>query len=220
MASSSAAVDKETEKQLSAEAAVQYVEDGMIVGVGTGSTVAYFIAELGKVKSRIEGAVSSSEASTAKLKALGIPVLELNHTGDLALYVDGADECDPHGRLIKGGGAALTREKIIAAASKRFVCMIDAAKQVDVLGKFPLPVEVIPMARSYVAREIVKLGGQPVWRDGVVTDNGGLILDVHNLTITDPIKLEAELNAITGVITNGLFAKRGADVVIVGGKTR
>ena len=213
-------VDKENEKRLSAEAAIGYVEDGMIVGVGTGSTVAYFIEALGRIKSRIEGAVSSSEQSTAKLKALSIPVLDLNHTGDLALYVDGADECDPHNRLIKGGGAALTREKIIAAASKNFVCLIDAAKQVNVLGKFPLPVEVIPMARSYVARQIVKLGGQPVWRDGVVTDNGGLILDVHNLSITDPLKLEAEINQITGVIANGLFAKRAADVVIVGGKKR
>ncbi len=213
-------IDKEGEKRLSAEAAIEYIEDGMIVGVGTGSTVAYFIEALGRYKSRIEGAVSSSEQSTVKLKALGIPVLDLNHTGDLALYVDGADECDPHNRLIKGGGAALTREKIIAAASKKFVCLIDAAKQVNVLGKFPLPVEVVPMARSYVARQIVKLGGQPVWRDGVVTDNGGWILDVHNLTITDPVKLEAELNQITGVICNGLFAKRAADVVIVGGKKR
>lgn len=213
-------VDKENEKRLSAEAAIEFIEEGMTVGVGTGSTVAYFIEALGRIKSRIEGAVSSSDQSTAKLKALGIPVLDLNHTGDLALYVDGADECDPHNRLIKGGGAALTREKIIAAASKNFVCLIDAAKQVNVLGKFPLPVEVIPMARSYVARQIVKLGGQPVWRDGVVTDNGGLILDVHNLTITDPVKLEAEINQITGVIANGLFAKRAADVVIVGGKKR
>ncbi len=213
-------VDKENEKRLSAEAAIEFIEEGMTVGVGTGSTVAYFIEALGRIKSRIEGAVSSSDQSTAKLKALGIPVLDLNHTGDLALYVDGADECDPHNRLIKGGGAALTREKIIAAASKKFVCLIDAAKQVNVLGKFPLPVEVIPMARSYVARQIVKLGGQPVWRDGVVTDNGGLILDVHNLSITDPLKLEAEINQITGVIANGLFAKRAADVVIVGGKKR
>ena len=212
--------DKETEKRLSAEAAIEHVEDGMIVGVGTGSTVAYFIDALGRIKSRIEGAVSSSEASTTRLKALGIPVLDLNHTGDLALYVDGADECDPHNRLIKGGGAALTREKIIASASKKFVCLIDAAKQVNVLGKFPLPVEVIPMARSYVARQIVKLGGQPVWRDGVVTDNGNCILDVHNLSITDPLKLETELNQIVGVVCNGLFARRGADVVIVGGKTR
>ena len=213
-------IDKEGEKRLSAEAAIEFVEDGAIVGVGTGSTVAYFIEALGRIKSRIEGTVSSSEQSTAKLKALGIPVLDLNHTGDLALYVDGADECDPHNRLIKGGGAALTREKIIAAASKKFVCLIDSAKQVNVLGKFPLPVEVVPMARSYVARQIVKLGGQPVWRDGVTTDNGGWILDVHNLTITDPLKLETELNQITGVIANGLFAKRAADVVIVGGKKR
>ena len=207
-------------KRLAGEKAIDYVEDGMVVGVGTGSTVASVIDALGRHATRIEGAVSSSEQSTAKLKALGIPVLDLNHAGDLALYVDGADECDPHNRLIKGGGAALTREKIIAAASKKFVCLIDAAKQVDVLGKFPLPVEVIPMARSYVARQIVKLGGQPVWRDGVVTDNGGWILDVHNLTITDPLKLEAEINQIAGVISNGLFAKRAADVVIVGGRKR
>lgn len=213
-------IDKEGEKRLSAEAAIEFIEDGMVVGVGTGSTVAYFIEALGRNRSRIEGAVSSSEQSTAKLKALGIPVLDLNHTGDLALYVDGADECDPHNRLIKGGGAALTREKIIAAASKKFVCLIDGAKQVNVLGKFPLPVEVVPMARSYVARQIVKLGGQPVWRDGVLTDNGGWILDVHNLTLTDPVKLEAEINQITGVIANGLFARRAADVVIVGGKIR
>ncbi len=213
-------IDKENEKRRAAEAALDYIEDGAIVGVGTGSTVAYFIEALGRIKSRIEGAVSSSEQSTAKLKALGIPVLELNHTGDLALYVDGADECDPHQRLIKGGGGALTREKIIAAASKKFVCLIDSAKQVEVLGKFPLPVEVIPMARSYVARQIVKLGGQPVWREGVVTDNGGWILDAHNLHIVDPVRLEAELNQITGVIANGLFAKRPADVVLVGGQRR
>lgn len=213
-------MDKEMEKRLSAEAAIDFIEDGMIVGVGTGSTVAHFIDALARIKGRIEGAVSSSDASTAKLKAHGIAVLELNNTGDLALYVDGADECDPHNRLIKGGGAALTREKIIAAASKQFICLIDAAKQVNVLGKFPLPVEVIPMARSYVARQIVKLGGQPVWRDGVITDNGGVILDVHNLVITDPLKLEAEINQITGVISNGLFARRAADVVIVAGKRR
>ena len=209
-------VDKENEKRLSAEAAIEFIEEGMTVGVGTGSTVAYFIEALGRIKSRIEGAVSSSDQSTAKLKALGIPVLDLNHTGDLALYVDGADECDPHNRLIKGGGAALTREKIIAAASKNFVCLIDAAKQVNVLGKFPLPVEVIPMARSYVARQIVKLGGQPVWRDGVVTDNGGLILDVHNLNILDPVAMETEINQLVGVVTVGLFARRGADVCLMG----
>lgn len=214
------APDKEAEKRSSAEAAIEFVTDGMVVGVGTGSTVAHFIDALGRIKSRIEGAVSSSEASTLRLKALGIEVLELNSTGDLALYVDGADECDAHNRLIKGGGAALTREKIIAAASAQFVCLIDSTKQVNVLGKFPLPVEVIPMARSYVARQLVKLGGQPVWRDGVITDNGGMILDVHNLVITDPLKLESEINQITGVISNGLFARRPADVVIVAGKRR
>lgn len=206
-------------KRLAALKAIEYVEDGMIVGVGTGSTVAFFIDALGDIKDRIAGAVSSSEQSTARLKSHGIEVMELNHTGTLALYVDGADECDPHKRLIKGGGAALTREKIIAEASKQFICIIDPAKQVPVLGKFPLPVEVIPMARSLVAREILALsGGQPVWRDGVTTDNGNVILDVHNLSITDPVKLERELNQIPGVVSVGLFARRPADVVIVGGE--
>jgi len=161
--------------------------------------------------------VSSSEKSTSLLKQLGIPVVDLNSVGELSLYVDGADECDPHKCLIKGGGAALTREKIIAAASRKFVCMIDASKRVDVLGRFPLPVEVIPMARGYVAREIVRRGGQPVWRDGTVTDNGNWILDVHNLRISDPVGLEADLNQITGVVCVGLFAKRPADVVLIGG---
>jgi ribose 5-phosphate isomerase A len=206
-------------KRLAAEKAIEYVEDGMIVGVGTGSTVAFFIDALGRIKHRIAGAVSSSEQSTARLKALGIEVLELNNTGPLSLYVDGADECDAHKRLIKGGGAALTREKIIAEASKKFVCIIDASKQVGVLGKFPLPVEVIPMARSLVARQILaKTGGQPVWRDGVVTDNGNWVLDVHNLSIIDPVGLERELNQIPGVVSVGLFARRPADVVIVGGE--
>ena len=206
-------------KRLAALKAIEYVEDGMIVGVGTGSTVAFFIDALGDIKDRIAGAVSSSEQSTARLKSHGIEVMELNHTGTLPLYVDGADECDPHKRLIKGGGAALTREKIIAEASKQFICIIDPAKQVPVLGKFPLPVEVIPMARSLVAREILALsGGQPVWRDGVTTDNGNVILDVHNLSITDPVKLERELNQIPGVVSVGLFARRPADVVIVGGE--
>ena len=206
-------------KRLAGEKAIDYVEDGMIVGVGTGSTVAYFIDALGRVKDRIKGAVSSSEQSTARLKQHGIEVLDLNHTGTLSLYVDGADECDPHKRLIKGGGAALTREKIIAEASETFVCIIDPAKQVPVLGKFPLPVEVIPMARSLVARRILALtGGQPVWRDGVVTDNGNWILDVHNLAITDPVGLETELNQIPGVVSVGLFARRPADIVIVGGQ--
>ena len=210
-------MNAEEQKRLAAQQAVRYVEEGSVVGVGTGSTVAHFIDELGKIRGRIQATVSSSEKSTALLKQLGIPVVDLNSVGELALYVDGADECDPHKCLIKGGGAALTREKIIAAASRKFVCMIDASKRVDVLGRFPLPVEVIPMARGYVAREIVRRGGQPVWRDGTVTDNGNWILDVHNLRITDPVALEADLNQITGVVCVGLFAKRPADVVLIGG---
>jgi len=206
-------------KRLAAEKAIDYIEDGMIVGVGTGSTVAYFIDALARMKDRIAGTVSSSEQSTQRLKSHGIEVLELNATGPLSLYVDGADECDPHRRLIKGGGAALTREKIIAEASGKFVCIVDPAKRVDVLGKFPLPVEVIPMARSLVARAIVaQSGGQPVWRDGVVTDNGNWILDVHGLAITDPVGMERELNQVPGVVSVGLFARRPADVVIVGGE--
>ena len=206
-------------KRLAAVRAIDYVEDGMIVGVGTGSTVAYFIDALAPWRNRIAGAVSSSEQSTARLKSHGIEVIDLNSAGTLSVYVDGADECDPHKRLIKGGGAALTREKIIAEASETFVCIIDPAKQVPVLGKFPLPVEVIPMARSLVARRILALtGGQPVWRDGVVTDNGNWILDVHNLAITDPVGLETELNQIPGVVSVGLFARRPADIVIVGGQ--
>lgn len=207
-------------KQRSGERAAEYVTDGSIVGVGTGSTVAFFIAALGRMKDRIEGAVSSSEQSTRLLKELGIPVLDLNSSGPLALYVDGADECDRHRRLIKGGGAALTREKIIAEASRKFVCIIDASKQVELLGKFPVPIEVIPMARSLVAREIVTLGGQPIWREGTVTDNGNWILDVHNWQITDPVALERDLNQIPGVVTAGLFARRPADVVIVDGVVR
>jgi ribose 5-phosphate isomerase A len=211
---------REAMKKKSAERALRYVEEQTIVGVGTGSTVKYFIEGLADFRDRIEGAVSSSEASTALLKKIGIPVLDLNAAGTLPLYVDGADECDAHRRLIKGGGAALTREKIIAAASQRFVCVIDAAKQVDVLGTFPLPVEVIPMARSYVARQLAALGGQPVWREGVTTDNGNWILDVHNLRILDPVALEREINQITGVVCVGLFARRPADVVIVDGEVR
>ena len=206
-------------KRLAAEKALDYVEDGMIVGVGTGSTVAYFIDGLARMKDRIQGAVSSSEQSTARLRSHGIDVLELNATGPLALYVDGADECDGHKRLIKGGGAALTREKIIAEASAKFVCIVDPSKQVGILGRFPLPVEVIPMARSLVAREILRItGGQPVWRDEVVTDNGNWILDVHGLAITDPVGMERDLNQIPGVVSVGLFARRPADVVIVGGE--
>ena len=206
-------------KRLAGEKAIDYVEDGMVVGVGTGSTVAYFIDALGRIRDRIAGAVSSSEQSTARLKALGIEVLDANAAGPLKIYVDGADECDPHKRLIKGGGAALTREKIIAEASKTFVCIVDPSKQVPILGKFPLPVEVIPMARSLVAREILRLtGGQPVWRDGTVTDNGNVILDIHHLSIVDPVGIERELNQIPGVVSVGLFARRPADVVIVGGE--
>ena len=207
-------------KRLSGEKAAEYVTDGSIVGVGTGSTVAFFIQALGRMKHRIEGAVSSSEQSSRLLTELGIPVLDLNASGPLALYVDGADECDPQGRLIKGGGAALTREKIIAEASRQFVCIIDASKQVDLLGKFPVPVEVIPMARSLVARALVLLGGQPIWREGVVTDNGNWILDVHNWRLTDPLAMERNINQIPGVVSVGLFARRGADVVVVDGVVR
>jgi ribose 5-phosphate isomerase A len=204
------------EKRQAGEAAIRYVENGAIVGVGTGSTVAFFIDALADLKDRIEGAVSSSEQSTAQLKRHGIPVLDLNATGPLNLYVDGADECDTHKRLIKGGGAALTREKIIAEASAKFVCIIDSSKQVNLLGKFPLPIEVIPMARSLVGREIVKRGGNPVWRDGVVTDNGNWVIDVHGWQIADPVALEKDLNQIPGVVAVGLFARRPADVVLVG----
>ncbi|GAB6196207.1 ribose-5-phosphate isomerase RpiA [Lysobacter xanthus] len=207
-------------KRLAAEKAMDYVEDGMIVGVGTGSTVAYFIDALGRDADRIKGAVSSSEQSSERLRRHGIEVLDLNATGPLSLYVDGADECDLAKRLIKGGGAALTREKIIAEASQRFVCIVDPSKQVDVLGRFPLPVEVVPMARSLVGRELLALtGGQPVWREGVVTDNGNWILDVHGLRITDPVAMETAINQIPGVLSVGLFARRPADVVIVGGDT-
>ena len=211
-------------KRLAGERAIDYVEDDMVVGVGTGSTVAYFIDALGRIKHRIRGAVSSSEQSSERLRALGIDVLDLNNTGPLALYVDGADECDPGKHLIKGGGAALTREKIIAEASTKFVCIIDPAKRVEVLGRFPLPIEVVPMARSLVARRIVALtGAQPVWRQagddkGVITDNGNVILDVHGLQIQDPVGLETSLNQIPGVVSVGLFARRPADVVIVGGE--
>lgn len=203
-------------KRRAAEKAIEFVEPGGIVGVGTGSTVAFFIEALGRMKHDIEGAVSSSERSTAQLRELGIPVLDLNAAPEVPVYVDGADECDPHRRLIKGGGAALTREKIIAAVARRFVCIIDPSKRVDVLGRFPLPVEVIPMARSHVARKLRALGGSPVWREGVTTDNGNWILDLHNLRIVDPVGLEREINQIVGVVTVGLFAARGADVVICG----
>src|SRR5688572_9676744 len=213
-------MSRDAQKKLAAEKALEFVEDGSVVGVGTGSTVAFFIEGLARMKSRLEGAVSSSEQSSRLLIGHGIPVLDLNAVGPLKLYVDGADECDPYNRLIKGGGAALTREKIIAAASERFVCIIDEAKQVELLGKFPLPVEVIPMARSHVARAIADMDGLPVWREGVVTDNGNWILDVHNWRIQDPVGLEAKLNQIVGVVANGLFAARAADEVIINGHVR
>ncbi|MCB1573639.1 MAG: ribose-5-phosphate isomerase RpiA [Dokdonella sp.] len=209
-------MSQEEGKRRAGRAAMRFVEPGMIVGVGTGSTVAHFIDALAERRGDIEAAVSSSEQSSRLLKERGIPLVDLNSVGELALYVDGADECDPNRCLIKGGGAALTREKIIAAVSRQFVCIIDPSKRVEVLGKFPLPVEVIPMARSHVARQLVLLGGQPVWRDGVVTDNGNWILDVHNLRITDPVALESEINQIVGVVTVGLFARRRADVVLTG----
>lgn len=206
-------------KRLAGEKAIEYVEDGMVVGVGTGSTVAFFIDALARIRHRIEGTVSSSSQSTERLRSHGIEVLELNNCGTLPLYVDGADECDPGKCLIKGGGAALTREKVIAQASERFICIIDPAKRVPVLGRFPLPVEVVPMARSLAARELVaRCGGQPVWREGVTTDNGNWILDVHGLSIEDPVALERELEQIPGVVCTGLFARRRADIVIVGGE--
>ncbi|MBS3895831.1 ribose-5-phosphate isomerase RpiA [Silanimonas sp.] len=208
------------QKRASALKALEFVEDGMVVGVGTGSTVRHFIEGLAALQDRIEGAVSSSEQSTALLKQHGIRVLDLNAVGPLALYVDGADECDPFNRLIKGGGGALTREKIIAEASERFICIIDKAKNVELLGRFPLPVEVIPMARSLVGRKIVALGGQPVWREGVLTDNGNWIIDIHHLRIVDPLTLERELNQIPGVVACGLFARRTADTVISAGELR
>jgi len=206
-------------KRLAAEAALPYIDEDMIVGVGTGSTVNFFIDALAAQKLRIRGAVSSSEASTARLKKHGIEVMDLNSAGDLSVYVDGADEADEHLRLIKGGGGALTREKIVAAASQRFICIADDSKLVKVLGKFPLPVEVIPMSRSYVARQLVKLGGQPVLREGFISDNGNPILDVHHLSITDPVNLETEINQIAGVVTVGLFARRPADVLLLGGES-
>lgn len=203
-------------KQQAAQSALEYVEVGSIVGVGTGSTVNFFIDALAGIKHKIEGAVSSSEASTKRLRAQGIEVFDLNGVSNIPVYVDGADETNAHLQLIKGGGGALTREKIIAHLAKKFICVADETKMVPRLGKFPLPIEVIPMARSMIARELVKLGGQPVYRDGFVTDNGNQILDVHNLDIMEPAKLEAELNNIPGIVTVGLFAIRPADVLILG----
>lgn len=203
-------------KRAAAKAAIAHVPHDCVLGVGSGSTANFFIAELAAIKQRIEGAVASSEATAARLKDLGIRVLDLNGVNELPVYVDGADEVTRHLAMIKGGGGALTREKIVAAVARKFVCIADATKLVDVLGKFPLPVEVIPTARSYVARELVKLGGHPEWRRNFVTDNGNVILDVHGMTILDPAGLEGTLNQIAGVVTNGLFARRGADVLLLG----
>ncbi|RPI12467.1 MAG: ribose-5-phosphate isomerase RpiA [Lysobacterales bacterium] len=206
-------------KQQAAAAALEHLEEGGLVGVGTGSTVNFFIDGLAKMRSRIAGAVSSSEASTRRLRAQGIPVLDLNEAGELEVYVDGADEATRRLHLVKGGGGALTREKIVAAASRRFVCIVDEQKLVERLGRFPLPVEVIPMARGHVARQLARLGGEPVWREGFVTDNGNHILDVRGLEIADPVALEGEINQVAGVVTVGLFARRPADVLLVGTST-
>ena len=203
-------------KQKTAEAALEYVKDVSVVGVGTGSTVNHFINFLADMKSSIDGAVSSSESTTARLKEIGIPVLDLNSVGEVEVYVDGADEVNPLKQMIKGGGGALTREKIVAAASKTFICIVDETKTVDALGAYPLPIEVIPMARSYVAREMVKMGGRPVWREDYFTDNGNEIIDIHNLDILEPIKMERTLSNIPGIVTVGIFAERPADVVLIG----
>lgn len=209
-------MSQEQWKQDVAEAAVDYVQEDSVLGVGTGSTVNAFIDELGRSGKRLEAAVSSSEATTERLRAIGVEVVDLNQAGTLDLYIDGADEFDQHRRLTKGGGGALTREKIVAEASRRFVCIADETKQVGVLGRFPLPVEVIPMARSLIARKLVALGGQPEWREGFITDNGNVILDVHNLDLVDPVSMEQNINNLPGVVTCGLFARRPADVVLVG----
>lgn len=209
-------MNQNDQKQAAAEAALDFIESGEILGVGTGSTTNFFIDALAKVKGKIDGVVSSSEASSERLRAIGLPVLDLNRTGDLSLYVDGADEATKHLHLIKGGGGALTREKIVASASRRFVCITDQSKLSDHLGSFPLPIEVIPMAQSLVARKIIAMGGQPELRAGFTTDNGNLILDVKNLDLTDPSSMEAKLNLLAGVVDNGLFAVRRADVLLVG----
>jgi ribose 5-phosphate isomerase A len=203
-------------KKMVAEAALDYVEAGTVIGIGTGSTANHFIDCLAGIKGKIDGTVASSQASADRLAGHGIPVMDLNAVDEISVYIDGADESNSHLHLIKGGGGALTREKIVAACSRKFVCIADESKLVDVLGAFPLPVEVIPMARSYVAREMVKLGGQPVYREGFTTDNGNDILDVHNLQIMEPVRLEEQINNITGVVTVGIFARRPADVLLLG----
>ena len=209
-------MNQNDQKQAAAEAALDFIESGEILGVGTGSTTNFFIDALVTVKGKIDGVVSSSEASSERLRAIGLPVLDLNRTGDLSLYVDGADEATKHLHLIKGGGGALTREKIVASASRRFICIVDESKLSDHLGSFPLPIEVIPMAQSLVARKIIAMAGQPELRAGFTTDNGNLILDVKNLDLTDPSSMEAKLNLLAGVVDNGLFAVRRADVLLVG----
>lgn len=211
--------ESDAKKRRAAHAALGFLEDGAVIGVGTGSTVGFFVEELAGCRQRVSGAVSSSNATTARLLAVGIPVLDLNDVGEVPVYVDGADEATPQRHLIKGGGGALTREKILAAAARRFVCIVDEGKCVATLGRFPLPIEVIPMARTLVARRLTALGGRPVWREGFITDNGNLILDVHDLTITDAPALERELDQITGVVTVGLFALRPADVLLIGTET-
>ncbi len=203
-------------KKIVAKAAIKYVVADSIIGIGTGSTANYFIDELATIKHKIEGTVASSQASADRLKGHGIPVYDLNAVNEISVYIDGADESNKHLHLIKGGGGALTREKIVAAVSQKFVCIADESKLVGTLGKFPLPVEIIPMARSYVAREIVKLGGDPIWRENFVTDNGNQILDIHNLEIIDPVSLENQLNNIVGVVTNGLFAIQSANILLLG----
>ena len=202
-------------KQAAARAAIAHVPPGCVVGVGTGSTANHFIDELAKIKGRIDGAVASSEASAQRLQKAGIRVLDLNSVDELPVYVDGADEITRHLHMIKGGGGALTREKIVAAVARKFICVADESKLVKTLGKFPLPIEVLPMARSFIAREMVKLGGQPALREGFTTDNGNLILDVRNLNVLDPVELEGAINQLPGVVTNGLFARRGADVLLL-----
>lgn len=212
-------MNQDEKKRRAAEAALRHVEDDTIVGVGTGSTVNFFIEALAAMRHRIRGAVASSVATEARLKERRIPVINLNSVDELPLYVDGADEANPHLHLIKGGGGALTREKIVAAVSRRFVCIIDDSKLVDVLGRFPVPVEVIPMAQSHVGRQLAKLGGRPVLRQGITTDNGNLIIDVHGLSLTNPVEMEERINQIAGVVSNGLFARRGADLLLVADAT-
>lgn len=210
---------QDEQKKAAAIAAIEYVPVGRVIGVGTGSTANYFIDELAKIKHKIDGAVASSDATAKRLKSHGIDIIDLNEVDDLSVYIDGADEITRHLHMTKGGGGALTREKIVAAVAKQFVCITDQSKLVNVLGNFPLPIEVIPMARSFVAREIAALGGQPALRQGFITDNGNIILDVHGLRISNPVELETTLNQITGIVTNGLFARRAADILLLGTDT-